>query len=294
VSRDHASRDDTGSGVKQGSAVRQAGAPEARLLELFAGHRLTPTQRRIARCLVENAATAPFLSSSELAELTGVSQPSVTRFAMALGYDGFPDLKRHLRELHLGDIPSQVGANEYQRAAAAEMANLEVLAAALQDPGPVQQAARLLVASCPLTILALRVSTPLAEYVRFFAAKFHPDVRLATTEDELEQARAAGGTAVLAVVLPRYPRETIELLGRCKDLGFAVVTLTDAAIGPAAALSDVLLPATVGTDLVFDSQAAPMVLAVVLLQAMTDVSPHASDRLEDFETSAERRQLFVS
>jgi DNA-binding MurR/RpiR family transcriptional regulator len=271
----------------------QAGAPQARLLELFAGHRLTPTQRRIARCLVENAATAAFLSSSELAELTSVSQPSVTRFAMALGYDGFPDLRRHLRELHLGDSRSEDGANAYQHAVAAEMANLEGLAAALQDPGPVQQAAGLLAESRPLAILGLRVAAPLAEYLRFFAAKFHPDVRVATGEDDLEQARAAGGSAVLAVMLPRYPRQAIDLLGACKDLGFTTVTITDAPIGPAVPLSDILLSAPVSTDLMFDSQAAPMVLAAVLLQAMCDVSPHGPDRLEQFETSAERRRLFV-
>jgi len=271
----------------------EAGAPQARLLELFAGHRLTPTQRRIARCLVENAATAAFLSSSELAELTGVSQPSVTRFAMALGYDGFPDLRRHLRELHLGDSRSEDGANAYQHAVAAEMANLEGLAAALQDPGPVQRAAVLLAESRPLAILGLRVAAPLAEYLRFFAAKFHPDVRVATGEDDLEQARAAGGSAVLAVMLPRYPRQAIDLLGACKDLGFTTVTITDAPIGPAVPLSDILLSAPVSTDLMFDSQAAPMVLAAVLLQAMCDVSPHGPDRLEQFETSAERRRLFV-
>lgn len=268
--------------------------PEARLLELFAGHRLTPAQRRIAQYLVENAATAPFLSSSELAELTGVSQPSVTRLAMALGYDGYPGLKRRLRELHLSESAGQSAEhNEYQRAVAAEIANLEGLHAALADPRGIEQAATILTDSVPLTILGPRASQPIASYLAFFAAKFHPDVRIATTEDHLEQARAAGGTALAAVVMPRYPRETIELLTSAKRLGFTVVTLTDAAMGPATPLSDVLLPAAVGTDLVFDSQAAPMVLAVVLLQAMSDVSPRAADRLEDFELSAERRLLFV-
>jgi DNA-binding MurR/RpiR family transcriptional regulator len=280
------------------SAVQQAGAPEARLLEIFAGRRLTPTQRRIAQCLVENVATAPFLSASELAELTGVSQPSVTRFALALGYDGFPALKRRLRQLHLSESDGDgaerdPASNEYQRAVAAEIANLEGLHTALSDPAVIQNAAEILIDSRPLAILGPRVSAPLASYLAFFAAKFHPDVRIATTEDHLEQARAAGGTAVLAVALPRYPAETIDLLGRCKDLGFAVVTLTDAAMGPAAAFTDIILPAAVGTDLVFDSQAAPMVLAVVLLQAMCDISPYAADRLEAFEISAERRHLFA-
>lgn len=274
---------------------RYEAAGTSQLLELFAGCRLTPAQRRIAQCLVENAATAPFLSASELAELTGVSQPSVTRFAMALGYTGFPALKHRLRQLHLGE-PSEEDAsdNEFQRAVTDEVANLESLRAALADPAAVRRAAELLAASRPLTILGPRVSAPLAQYLAFFAAKFHPDVRNATTPDHLEQARAAGGTAVLAVALPRYPTETIDLLGRCKDLGFTVVTLTDGAMGPVTAFTDVLLNAAVGTNLVFDSVAAPMVLAAVLLQAMCDVTPHAAERLEAFEISAEQRHLFTS
>ena len=72
-------------------------AGAGRLLKLFEAHRLTPTQRRIAHCLVRRAADAPFLSSVEVAELAGVSQPSVTRFAVALGFDGYPALRKHLR-----------------------------------------------------------------------------------------------------------------------------------------------------------------------------------------------------
>ncbi|MFE1798926.1 MurR/RpiR family transcriptional regulator, partial [Streptomyces sp. NPDC059517] len=67
--------------------------------QLFEGRRLTPTQRRIAHCLVRRTAAAPFLSSVELAQLAGVSQPSVTRFAVALGFDGYPALRRHLRDV---------------------------------------------------------------------------------------------------------------------------------------------------------------------------------------------------
>src|SRR5881227_4022580 len=69
------------------------------MLALFDGVRLTPTQRRIAQCLLERGTRAAYLSSGEVAGLAGVSQPSVTRFAMALGYDGYPALRRALRDL---------------------------------------------------------------------------------------------------------------------------------------------------------------------------------------------------
>src|SRR6266511_814939 len=89
--------------------------PAARLQALFEGHRLTPTQRRIAHSMVRRAADVPFLSSVELAELAGVSQPSVTRFAVALGFDGYPALRKQLRELGAGEAPAPETPDEAVR-----------------------------------------------------------------------------------------------------------------------------------------------------------------------------------
>src|SRR3954462_9628309 len=86
------------------------------VLDLFHGARLTPTQRRIAHSLVEHAAKAAYLSAAEVAELAGVSQPSVTRFAMALGYEGYPALRRELRNLVDVGPAEQVPRNAMQRA----------------------------------------------------------------------------------------------------------------------------------------------------------------------------------
>src|SRR5436190_2198866 len=137
------------------------------MLALFDGARLTPTQRRIAQCLLERGTRAAYLSSGEVAELARVSQPSVTRFAIALGY---------------------------------------------------------------------------------VAAKVHPDVRVldhggSLLTDRLEQARVAGATALLAIVLPRYPRETLDALREAHSAGLSVVVLTDSPVSPAAAHADVTLTA---------------------------------------------------
>ena len=79
-------------------------SPAGRLQTLFEGHRLTPTQRRIAHSMVRRAAEVPFLSSVELAELAGVSQPSVTRFATSLGYTGYPALREALQPIALSTV----------------------------------------------------------------------------------------------------------------------------------------------------------------------------------------------
>src|SRR5918998_499008 len=95
--------------------------------DLFLGARLTPTQRRVAHSLVEHAAKAAYLSAAEVAELAGVSQPSVTRFAMALGYRGYPALRRELRELTTVTNSAAPEANAMQSAVRDEAAHLDRL-----------------------------------------------------------------------------------------------------------------------------------------------------------------------
>ncbi|MEN3539872.1 hypothetical protein AAH991_32515 [Microbispora sp. ZYX-F-249] len=402
------------------------GEAASRLLRLFEGHRLTPVQRRIAHCLARHAAEAPFLSSIEVAELAGVSQPSVTRFAMALGYRGYPGLRRRFRELGVppgrgvngggrdgedtapdagtsapaagprppdggGGVPDATGqtgsgqygggqygggqyggggqdtagqtgsrqygsrqygsgvqehaqtlpaaadsshrpssrpgararpaprdpapeeapgkhglgldwatgpGGEYRRAVLAEIENLRALARSLDDPGPVAEAARLLAASRPLPVLGLRAAAAQAAGFAYFAAKIHPDVRPlheagSLLTDRVEQAAAAGATALLCFALPRYPAELVDALRAGRAAGLNVVTVADRKVPSLAGLSHVLLTAAVGTSLVFDTACAPMMLGRVLLEAMCDELPGAQARLEAFEASAAARGVFL-
>ncbi|MBM2618846.1 MurR/RpiR family transcriptional regulator [Actinoplanes sp. LDG1-06] len=269
-----------------------------RVLDLFAGVRLTPTQRRIAHCLVEHAGKAAYLSAAEVADLAGVSQPSVTRFAIALGYEGYPALRRVLRELGGGDAGPGAEQNAMQAAVAAEAEHLGRLRDQLERLDDVRRAADLLISSRPLPVLGLRSAGPLAGYFGYFAGKVHPDVRVLDSGgtsllDRLDQARTAGAGAMLALVLPRYPRESLDALREARAMGYAVVAITDSAVSPAAEHCDVVLPAAVGTRLVFDLHTGPMAMAMVLLQAMCDADPEpVQQKLEAFEATAARRNIF--
>ncbi|WP_371653109.1 MULTISPECIES: MurR/RpiR family transcriptional regulator [unclassified Streptomyces] len=274
--------------------------PAARLQQLFEGRRLTPTQRRIAHSMVRRAADVPFLSSVELAELAGVSQPSVTRFAVALGFDGYPALRRHLREVVPASSPEEGEDeyNEYQQAVQAEIENLRHLAGLLADPAPVEEAGRLLAASRPLPVLGLRAASSQARGFAYFAAKVHPDVRLldeggSMLVDRIDAARRAGASALLCFALPRHPKEVVDALAYARSQGLTVVTVADSAFAPVARHSDLLIPAAVGTGLAFDTACAPMLLGRVLLEAMCDDLPDAQARLEEFDAGAAGRGLFV-
>jgi DNA-binding MurR/RpiR family transcriptional regulator len=83
-----------------------AGSKEKTMSTLLRIRQIYPTlaqnDRKLADFLLDNAEQARHLSSQKLAQLAGVSQSSVVKFAQKLGYKGFPALK-----LALGEVLAQ-------------------------------------------------------------------------------------------------------------------------------------------------------------------------------------------
>jgi DNA-binding MurR/RpiR family transcriptional regulator len=271
------------------------------VLGLLDGRRLSPAQRRIGQFLIDHLAEVVFMSSVDLAERVGVSQPSVTRFATALGFSGYPALRDALKGIVLGSVgesPEEVRRNEFQAAIAAEQANLEALQRLAATPDRLVETGRLLAESNPLVVLGLRLSLSVGHYFAYSAQRIHPDVRLISAagtaaDDALLQARQAGATWMVAFLLPRYAQEALTAIDHARELGLKIVLVTDNPLVPFAGSADVLLPAGVGSRLVFDSHAAPMVLASLLVQAIADAAPERTQaRLEAHESLSEARAFY--
>ncbi|MBC2905551.1 SIS domain-containing protein [Streptomyces cupreus] len=292
------------SAITSGKTASEAEAsPTSQLRALFDGPHLSPGQRRIAQYLIENITEAAFLSITDLAERVGVSQPSVTRFAGAVGFSGYPALREKLQSIALGALAGgaaeENSSNELQAAVDAEIDNLENLRRDFGNPDQVIEVGRKLSRSTPLTILGLRISASLAEYFAYAARRIHPDVRLVTrggsvAYDALLQSREAGGTWVLAFSMPRHAQETLTAVRVARSAGLRVALVTDLALGPVADAADVVFATGTGSRLVFDSYAAPGVMAAALLQAMTDADPERTQgRLEEYEQISDQHQFFL-
>jgi DNA-binding MurR/RpiR family transcriptional regulator len=268
---------------------------------LFQEHRLSPAHRQIARFLVEHPDEAVYLTSSELAQRAQVSQPSVTRFAVAVGFSGYPELRAEVRSRLLGQAapaaaPEAGGA--WQSAIAADVLNLQQLASSPWAADRLERIGLSLAASRPLLVLGLRVSRPLAELFVYFARKVHPDVRLVPPgsegDDVLARAREAGATWLLAFGLPRYPSQLLSAMQWARKLGLRVALLTDSPVSPLADEADDLLAAPVHAELTFDSLVGPLALTMGLLQVLVDAQPaDAQRRLDEFDQHAADRRTFL-
>ena len=276
---------------------------ESRLLAFFGRHRLSPAQRRIAGYLTANPQQGAFLSSVDLSDKVGVSQPSVTRLATAMGFKGYSELQDKLRSLVLRDADGSrpaKGRNKFQAAVRTEIHNLEALEILLSDPERIVSLSRELARSTPLVVLGSRASRFLASYFAYFAVKIHTDVRLiegggSLSFDSLSQARQAGGRWILAFLVPRYPREILPVLRYARSIGFQTGIVAERVPANLKALADEVFSCSIGGRLVFDSYAAYLLLASAVLEAMSDAAPaQAQGHLEEYERMVQDQSIFLA
>lgn len=299
----------TGGASRNSAAIVEAelspGQPaqlEAQMAMLFTRHWIPPTQRRVARYLMDNPNECAFLSSVELAARAGVSQATVTRLATSVGFKGYTDFQKRLRVMAMSPHAAEPtkGRNKLQAAVRAEIHNLSALEATLTDTKLIGEIGGCLAGSQPLVVMGVRMASFAASYFGYFSAKIHPDVRIVTSGgssglDQLSQAHQAGATWLLAFLFPRYPKEALLLLDHARSLGIKNVVCTDRVPGVAADYADIALPVAVARRLVFDSHAGVIVLANVLLEAVSDANPvRTLQRLEAYERMVIDRDVFVA
>ena len=72
----------------------------ARLDTLSKGH------KRIAEYILEHYDKAAFMTAAELGNIVGVSESTVVRFATEMGYEGYPEMQKALREFTTNRLTS--------------------------------------------------------------------------------------------------------------------------------------------------------------------------------------------
>lgn len=270
------------------------------LVELVRRVHLTPTQRTIVRTLIAHSHRASYLSTTELAELAHVSQPSVTRLATALGFEGYPQLRNALRTAGTTRARDEARpANEWQRSIDFELAAMNRVRESLASDAEIREVATILASSKPLVVAGHRAASAVSHYVGYFASMFLDDVRVVPSSDSvadldvLIQAKAAGATAVLVIVVPRYAEAAFTFMAQARELGFDITCMTDSVASPAAEFSDRLLIAPIDSSTIFDSYSVPMLLSSILLSAMSEVDDsRTQERLEIFEGIAMKNGIF--
>ncbi|HPZ75946.1 MAG TPA: MurR/RpiR family transcriptional regulator [Thermosynergistes sp.] len=265
---------------------------------------LPPGQAEVARFIAQNPQEAAFLTAAQIGLRVGVSESTVIRLAMALGYPGFPEMKAALagqvrdqlstlERLHRYDETS-VEPSLLRRALREDMSNLSGALLSV-DEEALEALTSAIVQAKETYILGLRSAHSLAYYLWFYLSWFLPHVQLLERETIWERiTQGTSETLFVGVSFPRYTRLTVEALEAARAKGLSTAAITDSSVSPLAAYAQIVLAISSKPISFIDSFSAPMsVLNALILCVVEKCKDHAEERLEELEHIWRERKIYL-
>ncbi len=251
---------------------------------------LTKSQQRIASYLLASYDEATFLSAADLAERLSVSEATVVRFAQAIGYSGFPEMRRHLQELFrarftpaarlqhkLSELASSQGH------VLAKVLDMEVQylteAAHNIEPTDFDCAVDILLSGQRIFVFASGPSGILADLATWrFRRLGIPTIAMTESGRHLLEnlQLLKQGDVMLVAGFQHLTQELVAVLDHARATGCPSILLTDT-LGPAfRGKADVTLAARRGPVSTFHSLTVPMSVLNALILAVAMARPEES------------------
>lgn len=265
---------------------------------------LPPTGRMLARYVLANHRQVAFATVAELAAACGVSQASVVRFAIALGFPGYPAFQREIRRIVRADLdgPGRLALAEsaappdtdaLATAMRQERTNIAALAGRV-EPAALRAAAGALRSAPEIIVAGARCTAALATHLWFALDTLRLPARCLTVlgpETEERVARLCPGAACVVITFPRYLRSLVALATAARARGATAIAITDSPFAPVAADIRLHAPAESASFIAF--HAAPLILINALIEEVARADRAATRRaLAEFESLALRGRYF--
>ncbi len=238
-------------------------------------------QRLIAGFITNNYDKAAFMTASKLGKTVGVSESTVVRFAVELGYDGYPSMQKALQEM----IRSKLTSVQRLEVANDRMSEQDIAGSILQsdvekirltidelDRTAFSKAVTEILGAKHIYLVALRSSSALASFFGFYLSLMFDNVRIVntpSTSEMFEQLVHVGSEdVVVAISFPRYSSKTAKAVRFARDRGARVISITDSQSAPIAEFADRVLIAKSDMVSFVDSLVAPLSLINALIVAI--------------------------
>lgn len=268
--------------------VHAGGAsPEMAFAQSRLGQRLldlqrtaSPSNRLIADYLLRNPIRVTAWSIEDLAGALPVSTATVSRFARAMGFSGYPELRAAMAET-LQSILKPVEklreaierprekASPYEEGLTTTLDAVRTAAAGL-SPALLDDLVRQISQARTLYVMGFGMSAHLAGLLTLGLQPFCPQlinvVEFGGTEVAAGRLMNVGrGDLLIALSFPRYATDALQLAAYARDRGAHVVAITDSPASPLAAVAGTVLLAPSAHPVLSSSFAAALVVIEALL-----------------------------
>jgi DNA-binding MurR/RpiR family transcriptional regulator len=259
---------------------------------------MSPSERSVARALFAAYPSAGLASLPQLAEAAKVTGPTVLRFVRKIGYEGYPDFQRALREEVQARMEGMLSLYDAQGAPNADRL-LQRSADALKRGVGETLGAPALQAELPRVVALLsdvrrrawfgggRFSRLAAEYLCLLLRMLRPgcaligDAATSRAQDGLDIGKR---DVVVLFDYRRYQRDTVAIAQLAANCGAPVVVVTDAWLSPAVESAAHVLISSSASFSPIDSMLGGFALAEVLAaEVLATLGDAGRRRLEHVE-----------
>ena len=245
-------------------------------------------QRTLARYITESYDKAAFMTASRLGKTVGVSESTVVRFAVELGYNGYPEMQKAMQDMVLNRLTSV----QRIEVASDRIGNQDVVTSVLQsdadklrqtseilDRNEFSNAVKAILAGKRIFVLGARSAAPLASFLGYYLQFMFSNVHLVTVSGCSEMFEKVididANDVVVAFSFPRYSAATTKGAQYCRSVGAKVIGITDSRLSPLGKNSDYVLQAKSDMVSLVDSIVAPLSVVNALLVALASGREHS-------------------
>jgi DNA-binding MurR/RpiR family transcriptional regulator len=268
---------------------------------------LSPKKRRVADFMMEDYKRLFLMSAKEIAQKCQVSEPTITRFVMDLGFAGFGEFEHYLKGLlriELTSVERLIKAGKQTDNASTleayrqnTIANMENMLQSVSDR-EIKNLAQMIHSAKSVLIAGYKASATLAFYLGYLLKKIKEGVIIDTSYswDNLDLISLHGESLlVVAIAFPRYPKRTIELVEYTKQCHSKIVCVTDSLKSPIVNLSDHYVIIDMEGFSFVDPFSHIMTFLGALIHEIAYIDKDATaSRLSQIEDGARRRHDFYT
>lgn len=238
-------------------------------------------QKLLATYITDNYDKAVFLTAEKLGKVVGVSESTVVRFAIYLGYKGYPEFQKALEEL----VRNKLNSIQRMEVTYGRISQSKILETVLQsdaekikstlediDQNAFELALDIILNAKHIYIIGIRSCAPLASFLAFYFNLMFENVHLLHTNNSSElfeqMVRISQDDVIIGISFPRYSMRTLKAMEFANNRNAKVITLTDSIHSPMNLYSSCNLIAKSDMASIVDSLVAPLSVINALIVAL--------------------------
>lgn len=249
-------------------------------------NRLTGAQQRALKYITENQEDAVFLTASSLSRRINVSEATIVRLAQALGFRGFREMQRTLRDNFQNRLSTDARLEQTVKHAKTDE---DILVKVVQEDirnltqtleaipiDTFHQSVTEMATSRRIFVIGLKGSHSTALILARYLGFLREGICLLTPGygDIWDSFHEVGAKdLVVGISFPRYTRLTVEALAYANEQGARVGAITDSRLSPLADHAHWVLPVRHQMDSFIESYTATVSLINALLTALSIRNP---------------------